>query len=149
MHIEWSKKYNTGIDKIDEQHKKLVSLINNLYDKLVIKKDIGSVQEAILDLKLYTIFHFTSEEKLFKKYNYSEDDHEEHLKKHQDFIDEIADYIADNDSSQFELGYRLVEFLKDWLFGHILVSDMKFAQFVKKNHFSEITVDDIFFEDDL
>ena len=34
MPIEWSKKYNTGIDKIDEQHKKLVSIINNLYDKI-------------------------------------------------------------------------------------------------------------------
>ena len=38
MHIEWSRKYNTGIEKIDNQHKKLVDLINNLYDKVVIRK---------------------------------------------------------------------------------------------------------------
>jgi len=149
MQIEWSKKYNTGIEKIDEQHKKLVALINKLYEMVIVKGDAGSVQDAILDLKMYTIFHFTSEEKLFKKYNYTDDDHEDHLKTHQDFIDEIGNYIADNDSSQIELGYRLTEYLKKWLFSHILVSDMKFASFLKKNHFSEISSEDIYFDDEL
>ena len=149
MHISWKNKYCTGIEKIDTQHKKLVELINNLYDKIVLKDDTSYVKDAIMDLKLYTIFHFTSEEKLFKKYQYYKDDHKEHLKKHQKFIDEIANYLSDNETSQYELGYRLTEFLKKWLFSHILVSDMKFAKFVKQNHFTEITSDDIFFEDDL
>ena len=148
MHIEWSRKYNTGIKKIDDQHKKLVDLINILYDKVVINDDSSSVQEAIVDLKLYTIFHFGSEEKLFKKHEYNEEDHQDHLKKHKDFIDEISVYMGDQETSQHELGYRLVEYLKKWLFSHILVCDMKFASFMKKNHFTEITGDDIIFDDD-
>ena len=131
MHIEWENKYNTGIEKIDYQHKKLVVLINNLYDSVVLKKDDSTVQEAILDLKLYTIFHFSTEEKLFTKNEYTEDDLNEHLKAHQIFIDEIGGYLGDTQSTQYELGYRIVEFLKKWLFSHILVSDMKFANFLK------------------
>jgi hemerythrin-like metal-binding protein len=148
MYIEWTKKYETGIDKIDEQHMKLVDLINDLYDKVVLKKDVNAVKEAILDLKLYTIFHFTTEEKMFGKYKYIEDEHKDHVAGHKAFTDEIAKYMTDEDSSQFELGYRLVEYLKKWLFGHILVSDMKFATFMKHNHFTEISADDISFDDD-
>jgi len=148
MHIEWERKYNTGIEKVDNQHMKLVELINMLYDKVVLKEDLTSVQDAIVDLKLYTIFHFSTEEKLFKKYEYEEEDTKEHLSKHQEFIDEIAKYLGDNESTQYELGYRLVEYLKKWLFSHILVSDMKFASHIKQNHFSEISADDIFFDDE-
>ena len=57
--------------------------------------------------------------------------------------------MGDSETSQHELGYRLVEFLKKWLFSHILVCDMKFASFMKKNHFTEITDDDIIFDNDL
>lgn len=146
MYIEWDQKYNTGIEKIDEQHRKLVDLINNLYDKVVVEGDMNSVKDAIIDLKLYTIFHFGTEEKLFKKFEYTEEDHEDHLKTHKEFTDEIAKYMADNDTEQYELGYRLVEYLKKWLFSHILVSDMKFASFLKKNHFSEISLDNIHFD---
>lgn len=148
MHIEWDRKYETGIEKVDEQHRKLVELINNLYERVVLNEDMKAVQDAMVDLKLYTIFHFSTEEKLFKKFEYEEEDQEAHLQKHQTFIDELQNYFSDDKSTQYELGYRLVEFLKKWLFSHILVCDMKFARHLKQNHFSEITADDIYFDDD-
>ena len=141
MYIEWKKEYNTGIEKIDKQHKKLVELINKLHDEIILKKDCDSVQEIIVDLKLYTIFHFTTEEKLFKKYGYNSTEYDEHIEKHNTFRKKIADFMGDTTSSQLELGYFVAEYLKKWLTVHILVADMKFASFLKKHHFTEIYLD--------
>ena len=149
MYIDWKKEYETGIEKIDIQHKKLIDMINKLYDDVVIKKNCDSVQEIILELKLYTLFHFTTEEKLFKKYKYNNSEFEEHMENHGAFAEKIGEFIGDTSSSQFELGYRITEYLKKWLISHILGTDMKFASFMKKNHFTEISLDeDITYKDE-
>ena len=141
MNFIWKKEYETGIEKIDSQHKKLFELINKFYDDVIIKKNVSSVQETIVDMKLYTIFHFTAEEKLFKKYGYNNSEYHEHMEEHDAFRKKIAEFMADTTSSQFEIGYRITEFLKNWLLSHIVGTDMKFASYLKKNHFTEISLD--------
>jgi len=142
MQFTWKKEYETGIEKIDSQHKSMFDLINNLYHECVIKENEEIVQETIIELKLYSIFHFSVEEKLFKKYEYNEADYEEHMKEHETFLNKVAELLADSSSSQYELGYRLIEFLKSWIVNHIFEIDMKFISFLKKNHFTEINLDE-------
>jgi len=145
MYFNWEKEYETGIEKIDSQHKKLVEMINQLYKDLIINNNTDSLDEIIMDLKIYTIFHFTTEEKLFKKFNYKGEDYENHMKKHEQFKNRIAECMGDTTSSKKELAYNISEYLKNWLIHHIIDTDMKFARFLKQNHFTEITVDDINF----
>jgi hemerythrin-like metal-binding protein len=147
MYFEWTPKFNTGIEKIDNQHKKLMALMNDLYDDIIMNKDTKKIDEAIMDLKLYTIFHFYTEENLFKKYKYSGEDYQNHIKKHEDFTIKIVEFLSDETSTQIEKGYRIFEFLKNWLAGHILSTDMQFARYVKQNFFKEISEDDIYFDD--
>ena len=149
MLIHWERKYDTGMNKVDDQHKKLVGLINALYERIVLKDDTKALQDAMVELKLYTIFHFGTEEKLFKKYNYDPQETEEHLKQHKAFENELSSYFSDTETSLYELGYRLAEYLKKWLFSHIMGTDMKFARYVKQNHFTEISPDDIYFDDEI
>ena len=65
--IEWSPECNVNINKIDEQHKKLVGIINKLYEALAdetrIKELIRKVIEDLLD---YTKYHFGTEEDLMR-----------------------------------------------------------------------------------
>lgn len=100
-----------------------------------------------MDLKIYTIFHFTTEEKMFTKYNYKGEDFESHMNKHEQFKNKIAECMGNTVISKKELAYNLSEYLKNWLVHHILDTDMKFALYMKRNHFSEITMDDIIFDD--
>jgi hemerythrin-like metal-binding protein len=130
MYFIWEKIYETGVEKIDFQHKKIVEYINRLYTDIVINKNTDSINETLMDLKIYTISHFSVEEKLFKKHKYSGDDLEEHLKKHSDFENTLSSYIGDITSSKNELGYNIIEFLKDWLINHVMETDMKFVQFI-------------------
>ncbi len=70
--ISWKKEYNTGIEEINAQHKKLVGIINELHEA----KETGKAQDALdgILLKLidYTKFHFAAEKALLEDLNYHE-----------------------------------------------------------------------------
>ncbi len=149
MYFNWERKYATGIKKIDSQHRKLVEMINNLYEELVIKGNTDYIDELLMDLKIYTISHFTTEEKMFTKYNYKGEDFEKHIEKHEQFKNKIAECMGDTVTSKKEIAYNLSEYLKGWLVHHILDTDMKFSLHMKRNHFTEITADDIIFDESL
>jgi hemerythrin len=148
MYFELSRKYFTGIDKIDSQHLKIVDLMNKLHEEIIMNKDDKNVNESILDLKLYAIFHFSTEENMFKKYHYEGENYDEHMAEHEIFNQQIAQFLSDESSSRLDVGYRILEFLKMWLTAHILSIDMKFSGYIKKNYYVELNEDDIFFEDE-
>ncbi len=131
MNIIWKKEYETGISKVDLQHKKIVYIINALNEEILQNKNCDAVNEILMDLKIYTISHLDYEERLFKKHNYEGEDFETHLKKHKDFKDTIAEFLGGEVIVKSELAYKISTFLKDWLISHILDTDMKFAEFLK------------------
>ena len=142
MNFIWEKKHETGIDKFDSQHKKLFELFNVLFNECVLKKNASSVQETIIELKLYTIFHIPVEEKLYKKYGYTNAEYEVQIEEHKTFVKSVADFLADTTSPQYDLGCRIADFLTVWIVDHILGVDMKFISFLKKKHFTEISLDE-------
>lgn len=78
--ITWSSKLNTGVKNIDEQHRRLVKLVNNL---------VAGIQEGFADditdgicreLIEYTKYHFRDEEMLMEEVAFP--DIEAHKQKH-------------------------------------------------------------------
>jgi len=132
MYIEWNEKFLTKIEKIDEQHKVLVDIINKLHHDIVIKKDASLINELLMDLKIYTINHFSTEEKLLKKYNYPAE--KEHIEEHQKFINKVSENLFDVSAANLAKGYRLIEFLKGWITDHVLIHDMEYVSHIKKHH---------------
>ena len=71
--LEWTKDYSVGITQFDEQHKKLFSYLNDLYEALDNKKNNQEILSKTLnDLIVYTFIHFTDEESYMKKYSFPE-----------------------------------------------------------------------------
>ena len=85
----------------------------------------------LIDLKIYTIIHFSDEEKLLKKYHYPKE--KEHIQIHQVFINKISEELYDIKSSTTEQGQRLIKFLKVWIVSHILEQDMEYVSFLRKH----------------
>ena len=87
--IVWDKYYSVGIEIIDNQHKKLIDMINDLYASFI----TGEAQEkapGIVDQMLnYTDYHFKTEEKFFDEHNYPETD--KHKEIHQSFVDKAIE----------------------------------------------------------
>lgn len=133
MKTIWKKEYDTGFEKIDQQHRKIIEIIDKLDSNILSKVDDDIINDIVMDLKIYTISHLDFEERLFKKYKYSDDNLEEHLDKHNDFRNKISEFMVSEIYVKTELAYKISEYLKKWLFDHISETDKKFVAFLKEN----------------
>ena len=127
--IEWSDSYLLGIKQIDEHHRHLLTLLNNTYDVFVSEGQKVEVEKVIGELVNYATYHFAAEELLMSQHNYCQA--KEHLKEHDDFIEQIKAHQQEFQDGRIALSLGLIVFLKDWLLEHILESDKVFADFVR------------------
>jgi hemerythrin-like metal-binding domain len=124
--VVWSEKLSVGVRSIDDQHKKLVTLVNQLHDGMIAgrgKEVVGPVLKGLID---YTRVHFKYEEDLFARIGYA--DSAAHKKEHADLVRRVLEIQAVyEDKGPSVLTIQVMNFLKDWLTAHILGSDMKYA----------------------
>ncbi|MBF0201265.1 MAG: bacteriohemerythrin [Desulfamplus sp.] len=127
--ITWGPKLETGIKEIDEQHRKLVDMVNALHRAMKMRIGIEKSGAVLDDLAKYTVYHFAHEEKLFKKYEYHEA--VEHKKLHEDLVSKVVAFQKEFKSGKASLSVDLMTFLTKWLKNHIMKCDMKYAPFFK------------------
>ncbi len=89
--MEWSEKLVTGVKECDEQHKKLVSLVNELYDAMKQGKGKEVIDKALDELVKYASYHFTTEETLMSKYGFPE--LSAHKREHENFKAKIKEFL--------------------------------------------------------
>ena len=127
--IVWDDDLDTGIEVIDNQHKRIVDYINKLdaARKTGNKNDIGLVLDELVD---YTLSHFTFEESLMEEAGYPFIN--AHKKVHQLFTKRVGDYMQ-----RFKMGEDiaddLLNTLKAWLINHIRNDDNDYANIVREN----------------
>ncbi|NOT12289.1 MAG: hemerythrin family protein [Methylococcaceae bacterium] len=127
--ITWSDQLSVGITEIDEQHQKLVQLINGLHNHMV-AGDAKDIMSKVLDRVVqYTGFHFETEEKLMQEYDYPAS--AKHKHEHADLVNTAVDLQHKLKSGNAHITMETMHFLQDWLQHHILGSDKAFADFLK------------------
>lgn len=129
MLIEWEDEYSVGVKEIDEQHKKLFSLINSLFESMKessYKKTPENIFQELLD---YAKLHLKTEEDYFEKFNYPEKD--VHKKTHDLYRSKISEFIKKKDNTF--LSFEIIDFLEDWWLGHIVSTDKKYQKFFKEH----------------
>jgi hemerythrin-like metal-binding protein len=127
--IPWSSKLCIGIDKVDEQHKELVRLVNQLHRAMKAKAGQQESSEILKKLADYTVYHFAVEEEVFDKYDY--ENKVEHKKNHADLVKKIVAFQNDVKSGKAGLSMELMLFLTSWLKDHILKTDKAYVPFLK------------------
>ncbi|WP_066505399.1 bacteriohemerythrin [Abyssisolibacter fermentans] len=136
--FEWKEEYSVQIKDIDNQHKKLLSIGEELFYIVSGKSDIDHYDEIISilkELEEYTIYHFGYEEALMQKYNY--DEFLGHKEEHNKFINKIKGITTDSvDEAQVTISMDIIMFIADWIEHHILKSDHKYKELLKEkiNH---------------
>ena len=126
--INWNETYSVGNTEMDNQHKKLIDIINELFDSFKEGKAEAILSE-ILDKTIdYANYHLDSEEKLLYKFNYPQK--EEHEKFHNEFREKTKELKEMISSKSEDIHYNLLNYLKDWWLNHILVEDMKYSKFI-------------------
>jgi hemerythrin len=127
----WKEDYSVSVIEIDNQHKVITEMLNELYDSFM-KKEHENITGGILSrLSEYAIYHFQTEEKYFSLYGYNK--RTAHIREHDDFTEKIKAFRKEFDKSSSALTYKLINFLREWLMNHILVSDKEYVKCFKEN----------------
>lgn len=128
--VNWSDQLSVNIRQIDEQHKKLVSMLNELHDAMLNGKGRDVLSQILDGLAEYTVTHFATEENLMKKYNYP--GYVNHKAEHDRFVEKVSEFKEKLSQGQLTLTMEVLNFLKDWLTSHIMGSDKKYGPFLNE-----------------
>jgi hemerythrin len=126
-YIDWNGSLDTGIDVIDNQHRRIVDYINKLEDtsRNHSMEEVAVVLDELVD---YTLSHFTFEESLMEEAGYPFI--KAHKRVHELFIRRVGDYMK-----RFKMGedisQELHNTLKAWLINHIRNDDNDYAEIVR------------------
>jgi hemerythrin len=128
--IKWQDAYNTGIEKLDVQHRRLFEIANEAYGLL--KNDLrvdkyDDIVAILTELRDYTRYHFQTEEEYMMSIGYKK--FLSHKAEHADFIAKIDEVDLNKiDSNQDEYLRTTLDFVCNWITGHILGRDKQYAE---------------------
>jgi methyl-accepting chemotaxis protein/hemerythrin len=126
--MTWTDELSVGVGLIDEQHKVLLGLINELHAAMRARKSDAAMAGILERLKEYTVKHFGQEEEYFDRYGYAEG--AQHKEIHAKLVQQVLDFEAALKSGKAKVSMDIMRFLKDWLVGHIMGTDKKYSQFL-------------------
>ena len=127
--MTWNDKMSVGVSMLDADHKKLVEMLNELYDAVQNgkgKDSLGKILDSLID---YTKIHFAHEEKFFLQTNYPES--AVHKKEHDDLTSQVLDVQKKyKNGASGTLSLEVLNFLKYWLVNHIGAADKKYGPYL-------------------
>ncbi|ADH86015.1 bacteriohemerythrin [Desulfurivibrio alkaliphilus] len=123
--FEWKDEYSVNVREIDEQHKQLVSMINELHEAMMQQRAKDVLSGLLNKLVSYCASHFATEERLMQTHGYP--DYAAHKVKHEKMTAKVLALQNDLKAGKMNLTVEVSQFLKDWLDKHILGTDKKYA----------------------
>jgi hemerythrin-like metal-binding protein len=120
-----------NIRRIDDQHKKLFDIFNQLAEAMKAKSGSEIIGNILDELQEYAKYHFTTEEELFNKHNYP--DAPSHIREHKHYIDTTSKFIEDfKENKKIGLPVGVFNFMTQWINQHIKETDKKYSAFLNE-----------------
>jgi methyl-accepting chemotaxis protein len=129
--LEMTKEMHTDIEEMDEQHSRIIEMMNELANAVAGKTNAKQRNELMKTFMDYTSWHFSNEERYFEDFSF--DHTEQHKKEHSTFIKLIRDLeVFVNKSLVEESNAQLIK-MKKWIFTHFTVDDQRYVEVFKAN----------------
>jgi hemerythrin len=130
--VNWSSTYSVGVKTIDDQHKGLLNLVNDMYNHVSgdEKEEKEYFKKIIQEAVDYVKVHFATEEKIMRALKFH--GYPEHKKAHDSFILTVVDNIRDYEAGKRVTLSSFTHFLKDWILTHIAIMDKQYFEYFKK-----------------
>lgn len=127
--LPWNKNFETGVALVDEQHKRLVDLLNRLAFKIVHDSGDLELNQVIDELSDYAGYHFQSEEAVWEPCFHQDKWLITHKDAHNAFVMTVTEVRKKLESGTCDgLFEEVLRFLIQWLAQHILDNDMRMAK---------------------
>lgn len=127
--MDWGPKLALGIAEFDNEHQKLVAMVNDLFDAVQAGRGKDRLAPILDGLIGYTVTHFQHEEREMQRLAYP--DYAKHKAEHDALAQQVTAIqkkVAAGATAA--LSVEVMNFLKNWLVGHILGSDKKYTPFL-------------------
>ena len=124
--IEWKDDYSVGIEEIDNDHKKLINLLNQVNTAYDYAMSESYEKEALNDLVNYTKYHFEREEKMMEDNEYP--DLKAHKLQHRKMIEQVNQFVERYNNEGHECLHIISDFLTQWLINHINGTDKAYSK---------------------
>jgi hemerythrin len=117
---------------LDTQHKKLIDITNELYRACLSRSQTldAVFKESMGHMVEYVRYHFTAEQELLQRIGYPKA--LEHKMQHDTLIKQILEAAENYGKGKKFVPNTFVRTLRDWVFGHIAVSDQIFSDYIRE-----------------
>jgi hemerythrin len=131
--MTWTEKQSVGVRDLDEDHKQVFAMINDLSDAIAAGYSRETLESVLAQLMHYTKIHLAREEEYFAQTKYPQAI--EHKMEHDRMVKRVQDLIARffNGGSVVALSLELVSFLRDWWASHIERADKMYSAYFNFN----------------
>lgn len=127
---EMKDEYLTGIEFIDNEHRRLFEIADEVYELSVnefIADKYDNIKDVLRELREYTKMHFAHEEEYMKSINYKKMFTQ--IMEHKAFVEKLDELDIDSlDENSDEIISEILEFLTNWLVNHIMYNDKQIGQ---------------------
>ena len=124
-YIEFERHLSVGNPAMDEQHREIFQLLNDLVDADEYGFSREKIQDTLGRIKRYTKFHFVSEERFMESIEYSGIN--EHTSLHRECTSEILDLENRYRSGEDVPVSEILDYLRDWFLNHIEETDKLYS----------------------
>ena len=126
--IKWGADLSVQVESIDEQHKKILEMIDELQDHVKRGSQRQCLDEALVRLSVYTVKHFIYEEALFKKHGYEHE--KEHKKEHDGLADQVTEFHKKHTIQKEAIAADRLDFFREMICDHITTYDRDYINFM-------------------
>ena len=134
----FTDKYRTGIELVDDEHKRLFEIIKDTNDVIhteLLHDKYDEIMRLLAELREYTEVHFSDEEAMMERINYPDIDAQKRA--HSAFVGRLVEIDLSEldamDDNQEEYLQDLIQFLLSWLSNHILGMDKKIGAYITEH----------------
>jgi len=128
--FQWSEELSCGNKQVDDDHRRLMELINELYIEIKNDTDEHTIENTFHEMQSYTRRHFADEERIMEQINYPE--REQHVQEHRDFIKRIdTSFELYQKSPDKHASVELIGILASLWQKHVGGTDKAFAQYLR------------------
>lgn len=120
--FQWSRLFETGLNEVDQQHQRLVELLNQL-GRDADSADAMHIDRALHELADYTVYHFGCEERIMAAERVAAGHADRHCQTHRRFIQQVGEWLDQRRRNEAVGLGQLLDFLANWLIFHILGDD--------------------------
>ncbi|KJR40951.1 hemerythrin-like metal-binding protein [Candidatus Magnetoovum chiemensis] len=126
--FKWTDIYKINVEDIDEQHKILVKIVNDLHYARIFGRGSTEIDEIFHRLIEYVDMHFKTEERFMDEHSYSGANlhKEEHVK----LTAQTLKLKEEIEKGNRVITAEVMDFLLNWLTDHILGTDKRLGHFL-------------------